>query len=466
MRERTQVQRPAQHDVRARERPALRRRLTVGAADDRYEREADAIADEVIASLRRSSVGGGAGGVQRRAAAGEHDHDDQVGAAGGEVPASTAGRIRPSGDQFDGATRARMEGAFGADFSNVRVHTSATIDTAAEGLSADAFTLGRDVYVRRSLYQPGTAAGDRLLAHELTHTLQQGGSRIRRATTAVDVSTGMAADRVSRKKRLMYLDFVKMKRYDPKYGKAIQQALGFDVTDDSEGGTWGHWWTEVGTRDPDSGAFTAKKSYGWWPHGGAGGVAGALGGVPGILNNGQTNDPHHGETGEAGLTEFHPAMNVDTAAETYDQIKNRVLAGINTFATGYSGKWQWKLGWGQNCHTFQQSMKTKVKMHYQSAKAMLADPAIAQAKADAAQSASTNLARVKSKWYVCDNSTFGVIDEKTGDYGEDLQLGASKEFALTGGKKRINSMHCQEVVTRQGLSGWVTEVELQSSTNM
>ena len=68
-----------------------------------------------------------------------------------------------------------MEHAFGADFSGVRVRTSATIDTAADGLQADAFTVGREVYVRRALYRPGTAAGDTLLAHELTHTLQQGG---------------------------------------------------------------------------------------------------------------------------------------------------------------------------------------------------------------------------------------------------------------------------------------------------
>jgi hypothetical protein len=445
-----------------REKPALRRRLTVGAADDRYEREADVIADEIVANLRRSPIGAGSAGVQRHATPGA------VGGEGGEVPAATASRIRPSGDRFDGTTRARMEQAFGADFSDVRVHASAAVDTAAEGLSADAFTLGRDVYVRRELYQPGTPAGDRLLAHELTHTLQQGGSKIRRSTAHVDVSADMPSRRVSTKKRMLYLDFVKMKRYDPKYGKAIKQALGMDVDDDSMGGTWGHWWTEVGARDPDTGVFTPDKSYGWWPNGGAGGVTGALAGVPGILNNGGGRDPHHGETGEAGLTEFHPAMNLDTGGgETYDQIKTRVLNDIDTFARGYSGKWQWKLGWGQNCHTFQQAMKTKVKMHYQAAKGWLEDPSIRQAKLQAAQSASANLARVaKATWFVCQNAAFGTMNPTNEEEGPELKLSATKEFAPVGQARRIGGMYCREVITRDGLSGWVTEFELQHFTNM
>jgi hypothetical protein len=258
------------------EQPRLRRRLTVGPADDAYEREADAVAATVMAKLGRPPVTLGGGELQRRPV--DESANDIVGAEGGPLPAGTASRIRPSGDRFDDATRSRMEGAFGADFSGVRVHTSATIDTAADGLQADAFTVGRDVYVRRSLYRPGTAAGDSLLAHELTHTLQQGSARVRRSTSAVAVRGDMPADRVSTKKRMLYLDFVKMRRYDPKYGKAIKETLGMDVDDDSEGGTFGHWWTEVGTRDPDTDTFTHKKSYGWWPLQGVGGVGDLLGG--------------------------------------------------------------------------------------------------------------------------------------------------------------------------------------------
>ena len=228
-------------------------------------------------------------------------------------------------------------------------------------------------------------AGDELLAHELTHTLQQGGSRIRRSTTAgIDVRAGMPAGRVSRKKQMLYLDFVKMKRYDPKFGRIIKKKLGMDVAANVPGGSYGHWWTEVGKRDPDTGVFAHDRSYGWWPTNGAS-PSGALLGVPGSLNGGDLQDDHAGETGKPGLTEFHPAMNLDTAVETYDEIRTRVTNAIDNFARGYSGVWQWKLGWGQNCHTFQQDMKTRVKMHYQSAKGWLEDPSIKADKASKAK---------------------------------------------------------------------------------
>jgi hypothetical protein len=442
----------------------VQRRLTVGPADDAYEREADAVAARVVAQLRAPVTMAGSEHLQRHPSA---DGGGVVGAEGGPVPSATASRIQPSGNRFDPATRTRMEAAFGADFSAVRVHTGATVDTAADGLQADAFTLGRDVYVRRALYKPGSPDGDRLLAHELTHTLQQGGSRIRRASAAgVDVRSDMPGDRVSRKKQLMHLDFVKMKRYDPKYGKAIKGVLGMDTDDDSAGGTFGHWWTEVGQRNPDTGTFKHQKSYGWWPQNGVGGVGDLFGGVPGELNAGETQDPHAGETGEAGLTEFHPAMEVDTAVQDYDQIHDRVTTAIDNFARGYKGKWHWKLGWGKNCHTFQQSMKTKTKIHYKSAKVMLEDPAL-RAKVDSDKKAATaNLAAVSGKtWHVCDNATLGTLD-RDGDEGPDLRLDSSREFAATGQRKTIAGIHCQEVVTRTGDRGWVTEVELKSFTSM
>ena len=449
--------------VRRRERPTVRRRLTVGPADDAYEREADAIAAEVLANLTRPpATMAGATAIQRRPA------DGPVSAAGGEVPATTASRIRPSGDRFDGVTRQRMETAFGADFSDVRVHTSATIDTAAVGLQADAFTLGRDVYVRRELYRPGTPAGDELLAHELTHTLQQGGSRIRRSTAAdVSVRTGMPANRVSRKKQLLYLDFVKMKRYDPKYGKAIKDAIGMDVGDDDNGGgMFGHWWTEVGKRDPDSGAFTHEKSYGWWPKRAVDNLGQVFGGIGGRLNKGKAQDPHAGETGEAGLTEFHPAMNLDLAAEDYDTIKARVTQDIDTFATGYNGPWQWKLGWGQNCHTFQQAMKTKCKMHYQKAKGWLEDPSIKQAKAQQAADAKASLALVgNKKWFTYTQATMGTVT-RDGDDGPALALDDSREFAPTGKTGKFGDFYVQECVTRTGAEGWVPEVDLRAYSNM
>ncbi|MFV2022680.1 DUF4157 domain-containing protein [Micromonospora sp. LOL_023] len=73
-----------------------------------------------------------------------------------------------------GGVRERMERVSGADFSGVRVHVGAESDRLNETLGSRAFTVGADVFVRRSEYRPGSARGDALLGHELTHTVQQG----------------------------------------------------------------------------------------------------------------------------------------------------------------------------------------------------------------------------------------------------------------------------------------------------
>ena len=73
-----------------------------------------------------------------------------------------------------------MEGAFGADFSGVRVHSDAESDSLNEGLSARAFTTGQDVFIRREDYSPDSTAGQELIAHELTHVVQQGVAPIQR----------------------------------------------------------------------------------------------------------------------------------------------------------------------------------------------------------------------------------------------------------------------------------------------
>ena len=84
-------------------------------------------------------------------------------------------QARNGGSGMDHSTRSRMETAFGADFSDVRVHTGAQADELSGALSARAFTTGRDVFFRQGEYNPGTTDGRELLAHELTHVVQQGG---------------------------------------------------------------------------------------------------------------------------------------------------------------------------------------------------------------------------------------------------------------------------------------------------
>lgn len=179
---------------------AAQAKLAVGPAGDVYEREADAVADQVVARLRSVAVtptGGDAASdghgdagngsvasdegpvrrVRRRAAT--------VGAQGGAVDADTEAainRTRGGGSPLDPATRGRMETAFGgADFGAVRVHTGATATELNERVQAKAFTLGSDIYLRDGSVDAASSSGQELLAHELTHTIQQGGAVQRRS---------------------------------------------------------------------------------------------------------------------------------------------------------------------------------------------------------------------------------------------------------------------------------------------
>ncbi|MEZ4875162.1 MAG: DUF4157 domain-containing protein [Flavobacteriaceae bacterium] len=80
------------------------------------------------------------------------------------------------GSKMDTKTRIEMEKGFGADFSQVKIHTDATSEKISEELGAQAFTTGNDIYFNEGKYNPTTKEGKHLLAHELTHTIQQTGT--------------------------------------------------------------------------------------------------------------------------------------------------------------------------------------------------------------------------------------------------------------------------------------------------
>ncbi len=80
-----------------------------------------------------------------------------------------------SGSPLPENTRSDMEARFGADFSNVRVHTGSNAVTLSRSINAQAFTTGNDIYFNSGKFEPGTNEGKHLLAHELTHTIQQTG---------------------------------------------------------------------------------------------------------------------------------------------------------------------------------------------------------------------------------------------------------------------------------------------------
>ncbi len=80
----------------------------------------------------------------------------------------------------------------GADFGGVRVHTGAQADRLSRSVSAEAFTVGSDIFFRKGSYTPSAASGQRLLAHELTHVVQQGGSKANKVQAKLSV--GPAGD--------------------------------------------------------------------------------------------------------------------------------------------------------------------------------------------------------------------------------------------------------------------------------
>ena len=117
------------------------------------------------------------GQVLRQAGVGDRD--------GGSMDAveRSIDQARGGGHGMDHGTRGRMESAFGADFSGVRIHTDARADGLSQAISARAFTTGTDVFFRQGEYSPGTSSGRELLAHELTHVVQQNGEGISRKMT-------------------------------------------------------------------------------------------------------------------------------------------------------------------------------------------------------------------------------------------------------------------------------------------
>jgi hypothetical protein len=107
--------------------------------------------------------------------------DQRVGPQGGQAPPEVAAaihRARGGGRPLEPALQAQMSEAMGYDFSGVRVHTGPEADELNQELSASAFTTGQDIFFRQGVYNPGSTFGRALIAHELTHVVQQRSARV------------------------------------------------------------------------------------------------------------------------------------------------------------------------------------------------------------------------------------------------------------------------------------------------
>lgn len=186
--------------------------LSVGQPGDRYEREADGVADRVVNGMNVPAVQAKcqdcaeeekvnkkeAAEIQRVAFESEEEEaiqtkceacaHEEENEATGKIMTKPSGRAGSTeglqaklqsaggkGESLPDETRSEMETAFGTDFSGVRVHTGSGAEEMNAQLNAQAFTHGQDIYFNRGKYDARSKNGKHLLAHELTHVVQQNG---------------------------------------------------------------------------------------------------------------------------------------------------------------------------------------------------------------------------------------------------------------------------------------------------
>lgn len=173
----------------------LQAKLSISAPSDPYEQEADRVADQVMrtadprandATLSSNSFT--VGKLQRKCSGCEDEEEKKVqrkeqthhAESLASAPSTVHEALNSPGRPLDPITLSSMENNFGRDFSDVRVHSGAAAEQSARDVNANAYTVGHDIVFGRSQFAPATHEGQRLLAHELTHVVQQSGSHASR----------------------------------------------------------------------------------------------------------------------------------------------------------------------------------------------------------------------------------------------------------------------------------------------
>jgi len=155
--------------------PSIQPKLTIGAPNDKYEQEADRVADQVMQAKPIDSL------IQRQEEPEEEEELLQAKKREGATPEVTPAinaeirSLQGGGQSLSGAQRGFFEPQLKMDLSSVRVHNDMRAANAARLINARAFTLGSDVVFGAGEYSPDAPSGKRLLAHELTHVVQQNG---------------------------------------------------------------------------------------------------------------------------------------------------------------------------------------------------------------------------------------------------------------------------------------------------
>ena len=149
-------------------RTRLQPKLSIGASNDPLEQEADRVVDQVLAVPAYPAVSSAVPSI--------HCFSGQATADAGIAPASVDRVLSGSGRPLDPALQQDMGQRFGHDFSQVRVHTGVAAEQSAQEVHAHAYTVGHNMVFGAGRYEPGSQVGRRLIAHELTHVVQQLGA--------------------------------------------------------------------------------------------------------------------------------------------------------------------------------------------------------------------------------------------------------------------------------------------------
>jgi hypothetical protein len=161
----------------------LQTKLTIGTPDDIYEKEADVVSSRVMSNVATAHLhhgdhelgrpcGGECGGECAECATRLVEKSGNN--ADSEAPPIVHEVLGTAGQPLDDLARKDLERGFGADFGHVRIHSDSKAAKSARAVDALAYTVNNHIVFGEGQYSPGTSDGNRLLAHELTHTIQQG----------------------------------------------------------------------------------------------------------------------------------------------------------------------------------------------------------------------------------------------------------------------------------------------------
>ncbi|WP_372756893.1 DUF4157 domain-containing protein [Mariniflexile sp.] len=186
--------------------PKVQTKLEIGKSDDKYEAEADKMADQVVnktgagEAVQKTESSEEEVAVQKmeeeealqtkeeEEAIQSKEEEEAVQMKEDEESIQTKFDDKPvkqpsiennlknssTGSKMDDTIQSEMQQKFGTDFSHIKIHNDGASAAMCQELGAQAFTRGNNIYFNEGKYNPNSAEGKRLLAHELTHTIQQG----------------------------------------------------------------------------------------------------------------------------------------------------------------------------------------------------------------------------------------------------------------------------------------------------